>query len=194
MMFINQMVYLIISVAVVSIFLLWIFWSDVIGAGFEPTSRKLVKRMLEMAQVDAGDVVYDLGSGDGRIVIEAARKFNAQSVGIEADPLRFIWSKLMMMILGLQEQVDILWGNFFREDISKATVVTLFLSGKANQNLKQKLQSELRPGTRVVSYYWSFRGWKPVQEDKENHIYLYIIGQTSYQYQLTKISSTNEDI
>jgi predicted RNA methylase len=173
-----------ISLIIFAVFMLWIFWSDVLGAGFEPTSRKIVKNMLEMARVEAGDVVYDLGSGDGRIVIEAARSFNAGAVGIEADPLRFLWSKVKVLLLALQKQVDIRWGNFFREDISEATVVTLFLSRKANQNLKSKLKVELQPGTRVVTYYWKFNGWKPVQEDMKNHIYLYVVGQTTREYHL----------
>lgn len=173
-----------ISLIIFAVFMLWIFWSDVLGAGFEPTSRKIVKNMLEMARVEAGDVVYDLGSGDGRIVIEAARSFNAGAVGIEADPLRFLWSKAKVLLLGLQNQVDIRWGNFFREDISEATVVTLFLSRKANQNLKRKLKVELQPGTRVVTYYWKFNRWKPVQEDLKNHIYLYVVGQTTREYHL----------
>lgn len=194
MLITNQIIYLILLFVIFAvIFMFWIFWSEIIGAGFEPTSRKLVNRMLEMAQVDAGDVVYDLGSGDGRIVIEAARRFNARSIGIEADPVRFIWSRMKVVLLGLHEQVNIIWGNFFQEDISHATVVTLFLSRKANQNLKHKLQSELQPGTRVVSYFWNFRGWKPVQEDKEKHIYLYVIGQTSYEYRL-KVSSSGDMI
>jgi len=173
-----------ISLIIFAVFMLWIFWSDVLGAGFEPTSRKIVKNMLEMARVEADDVVYDLGSGDGRIVIEAARSFNAGAVGIEADPLRFLWSKVKVLLLGLQKQVNIRWGNFFREDISEATVVTLFLSRKANQNLKSKLKVELQPGTRVVTYYWKFNGWKPVQEDMKNHIYLYVVGQTTREYHL----------
>lgn len=72
-----------ISLIIFAVFMLWIFWSDVLGAGFEPTSRKIVKNMLEMARVEAGDVVYDLGSGDGRIVIEAARSFNAGQWGLK---------------------------------------------------------------------------------------------------------------
>jgi hypothetical protein len=125
-------------------------------------------------------LVYDLGSGDGRIIVEAARHHHAHSVGIEADPIRFGYSKIKILILRLQNQVSLIWANFFQEDISKATVVTLFLSAKANQKLRQKLLTELEPGTRVVTYYWRIKGWKPVREDNEKHIYLYIIGQTSY--------------
>lgn len=185
MLITNQIInIIIISLVIFAIFILWIFWTDVLGAGFEPTSREMVNRMLEMARVEEGDVVYDLGSGDGRIVIEAARSFNARAVGIEADPLRFAWSKVKVALLGLQGQVDIRWGNLFREDISEAMVVTLFLSRKANQNLKGKLKVELEPGTRVVTYYWKFHGWKPVQEDPEKHIYLYVVGQTTHEYYL----------
>lgn len=187
MLITNQILYLATIFVVFGVtFFLWIIWSDVIGAGFEPTSRKLVKKMLDMARAGEGDVVYDLGSGDGRIVIEAARSYDAQAVGIEADPLRYIWSRMKVMLLGLQNQVTMVWGNFFREDTSRATVVTLFLSSKANQNLKNKLQSELQPGTRVVTYYWMINGWKPVREDKENQIYMYVIGQTSYEYKFNQ--------
>lgn len=181
MIFNNQIIFIsLISILICIIFILWVIWSDIIGAGFEPTSRKRVLKMLEMARVDSNDQVYDLGSGDGRIVIEAARKFRAQAIGIEVDPLRFIWSKMMVWLLGLQKQVSIMWGNFFQKDISKATVVTLFLSEKANNNLKQKLLMELQPGTRIVSYYWRFKGWRPVQADEKERIYLYIVGSDQY--------------
>jgi hypothetical protein len=177
---------MLVSISLFILFLLWVIWSDIIGAGFEPTSRKRVFKMLDMARVRSDDVVYDLGSGDGRIVIYAARKFNAQAVGIEADPLRFIWSKLMILLLGIQKEVSIVWGNFFKQDLSKATVVTLFLSQKANQNLKTKLQMELQPGTRIVSYFWKFTGWEPIMADDDEKIYMYIIGKTSHYYYLDK--------
>ncbi|MCE5213998.1 MAG: SAM-dependent methyltransferase [Methanobacterium sp.] len=166
---------LLIFISIMIFILLWVIWSDLIGAGFEPTSRRRVIKMLTMAGVNSDDLVYDLGSGDGRIVIEAARKFKAQSVGIEADPIRYIWSQMMVVLLGLRRRVSILWGNFFWKDISKATVVTLFLSQKANYKLQKKLELELQPGTRVVSYFWTFTSWDPVMVDEEEHIYMYII-------------------
>lgn len=181
----NQLIfYILLSIIIILILAVWIIWTDIIGAGFEPTSSKIVNLMLEMAHVNSGDLVYDLGSGDGRIVINAARLHNAHSVGIEADPVRYWYSRIRVKMLGLQSSVSVIWTNFFSEDLSKATVVTLFLSAKANQKLKQKLQTELKPGTRVVSYYWRIKGWKPVQEDKEKHIYLYIMGKTSHEYSL----------
>jgi Cyclopropane fatty acid synthase and related methyltransferases len=93
--------------------------------------------MLEMAEVHPEDLVYDLGSGDGRIVIEAAREYNARGVGVEADPLRVGWSRLKVMRMRLSSRVKILWGNLFHQNLSQATVVTLFLWGRTNENLKE---------------------------------------------------------
>ncbi len=131
--------------------------------------------MLNMAEVNADDVVYDLGSGDGRIVIDAAQKYHALGVGVEADPLRVILSRLKIIRWGLQHRVKIIWGNLFHQNLSPATVVVLFLWGRTNEKLKDKLQEELKPGTRVVSYVWKFKGWNPVKVDKKEEIYLYII-------------------
>lgn len=169
---------LLIIVAIAVLFVFWVIWTDIIGAGWEPTSKILVRKMLEIAEVNSEDILYDLGSGDGRIIIETARKYNANAVGIEADPLRYIWSKLMILLYGVNQKVKVIWGNFFNKDLTSATIVTLFLSSKANQQLKTKLQNELKPGTRIVSYYWTFHGWQPVKEDKKNKIYMYIIGKT----------------
>ena len=172
----QTIIILLTSICIMIFILLWVIWSDIIGAGFEPTSRKRVLKMLEMAQVKPDDLVYDLGSGDGRIVIEAARGFNAEAVGIEADPIRYIWSRLMVLLSGKGRKASILWGNFFWKDISKATVVTLFLSQKANYKLKKKLELELKPGTRIVSYFWTFHGWKPIMtDDDDDQIYMYIL-------------------
>lgn len=167
---------------IVGIIMIWIFWANIIGAGWQPTSRRRVRKMLEMAEVDSNDVVYDLGSGDGRIVMDAARKYNAKAVGMEADPLRVLWSRLTIMSSGLRSSAKIVWGNFFNEDIGEATVVTLFLSDTANQKLKPKFQRELKPGTRIVSYVWMFKEWEPVKADKDDEIYVYVIGQSDLPY------------
>jgi hypothetical protein len=154
-------------------------WSAIIGAGFEPTSKRKVKKMLEMAEIGSNDTLYDLGSGDGRIVFEAAKEYNANAVGIEADPLRVLWSRLFLFFSGLRNNSKIKWGNFFNEDLSEATAVTLFLGHKANQKLKTKFLNELKPGTPVVSYVWTFEDWKPVKINYKDRIYLYIIGESN---------------
>ena len=167
----------IIFVIVILLIFIWIFWSEIIGAGFEPTSKRLVNQMLEMAEIGSKDILYDLGSGDGRIVIKAVKSYGARAVGIEADPIRVLWSRLCLFFYGIQDRSKIKWGNFFKEDISEATAVTLFLGHKANQQLKEKLKKELKPGTPVVSYVWTFDGWEPTKVNHLDRIYLYKIGQ-----------------
>ena len=182
-MVLNIYSFLFIVLVMILVPLLWILWPFIIGAGWQPTSKKRVRKMLQMAEVDSEDVVYDLGSGDGRIVVEAARRYGAWAVGIEADPLRVVWSRLVLMIFGLNNQVKIIWGNLFHNDISEATVVTMFLWQDTNQRLIPKLLKELKPGTRVVSYYWKIKGWTPIKEDKDEEIYMYVIDQD---YQLER--------
>lgn len=178
MPFTLNILFFIILLAVV-IIAVSIIWPLIIGAAWSPTSTRVVLKMLEMAEVRPDDVVYDLGSGDGRIVIESARKYRAKGIGIEADPLRVIWSRIAVMVLRLNHRVKIIWGDIFRADISEASVVTVFLWQRTNTKLKKKLQRQLRPGTRVVSYIWTFEDWIPVDEDKEDRVYLYIIGRSN---------------
>ena len=154
---------------------IFVIWSAPLGAGFEPTSRRKVRKMLEMSGAGPSDVIYDLGSGDGRIVVEAARRFHAKAVGVEADPFRVLFSELVISLLHLEGQAKIIWGNFFHVDLSEATIVTTFLSQGTNRKLEPKLMTELKPGTRVISYEWTFDGWTPVARDIDNHLSLYVI-------------------
>lgn len=174
-----------IIVILVIIFSISIIWPLLFGAAWSPTSMRVVNKMLEMAEVDSDDVVYDLGSGDGRIVAEAARSYHARGVGVEIDPLKVIWSTIAMRVLGLNKYVRIAWGNIFHQDISEATVVTLFLWQRTNRMLEEKLQSELRPGTRIITYIWTFDGWSPLEIDKKDRIYLYVIGISDIQTKKT---------
>lgn len=167
-------------VAVIIIVSISILWPIIIGAAWSPSSKKVVNKMLEMAEVDSQDILYDLGSGDGRIVAEAARKYDAVGIGIEADPLRVFWSRVNLKLLGLNNQTSIIWGDIFNKDLSRATVVTVFLWQKTNEKLKEKLTRELKPGTPVVSHIWTFSGWTPVEVDQEERVYLYIIGKSDY--------------
>jgi precorrin-6B methylase 2 len=162
---------------VLAVGVLSVIWPMAIGAGWEPTPMKVVRMMLDMAEVGPADVVYDLGSGDGRIVVEAARRHQAMAVGIEADPLRVLWSRLVIAFLHLRKRVRIVWGDFFHQSVSEATVVLLFLTQRTNQRLKAKLQRELKPGTRIASYVWTFDGWFPSKVDAKGEVYVYVMGQ-----------------
>ncbi len=152
----------------------WIYWPEIIGAGWSPTPIKNVKKMLEMAKVGKDDVVYDLGCGDGRIIAMAAGEFDARAVGIEADPLRFLFSFVRVKVFS-RGKAKVVWGNFFHKNLRKATVVTVFLSNEVNSKLKEKLKRELSSGTRVISYYWVFDGWEIVKSNSSSRLYMYKI-------------------
>ncbi len=128
---------------------------------FAPTWEPVVYEMLQLAQVSADDVVYDLGSGDGRIVVLAAQKYGARGVGIEIDPKLVAISRQVANEAGLSEKVTFIEGDLFTADISRATVVTLYLSISVNRELEAKLKRELRPGTRIVSHQFAIGNWPP---------------------------------
>jgi cyclopropane fatty-acyl-phospholipid synthase-like methyltransferase len=159
--------------AFILIIFVWLLWPMIIGAQWVPTSMKVVRRMLELGDVREGDVVIDLGSGDGRIIITAAEEYNARAIGIEADPIRLIWSRCVIRYRGIGERAKVLWGNFLHKDLREATVVTVFQNQGTNNKLKPKFERELKPGTRVISHVFTFDGWEPRKVDKESQIYLY---------------------
>ena len=131
---------------------------------FVPTPNEVVDKMLEMAKVTAKDVVYDLGCGDGRIVITAAQKYGARSVGIDIDPTRIKEATANAKAAKVTDKVRFIEGDLFEADISEATVVTLYLLTRLNEKLKPKLLKELRPGTRVVSHAFDMGDWAPEQK------------------------------
>jgi len=117
--------------------------------------------MLQLAQVTPDDVVYDLGSGDGRIVIQAAREYGARGVGIDLDRSLIEIARHLARESGVADRVTFIEGDFFTADISQATVVMLFLSSAVNARLESKLRAELRPGTRVISHQFPIGTWAP---------------------------------
>jgi ubiquinone/menaquinone biosynthesis C-methylase UbiE len=151
---------------------------DTLAPSF-PTPQGIVERMLALAQVKPGEVVYDLGCGDGRIVITAAQKFKARAVGIELR--RDIYETTLGKVasLGLSDQVRIVHGNALHYDLSPADVVTLYLLTSSNERLKPVLQKYLKPTARVVSHDFEIRGWSPATVEKmvvagrPHEIYLY---------------------
>jgi ribosomal protein L11 methylase PrmA len=124
----------------------------------------VVAAMLRLAKVKRSDVVYDLGCGDGRIVIAAARDFGARGVGIDIDPQRISESVSHAKAAGVSARVQFREEDLFEADIREATVVTLFLWPSLNLKLQPKLLSDLRPGTRVVSYIHNMGEWKPEKQ------------------------------
>ena len=141
----------------------------------------VVQAMLELANVRAGDVVYDLGCGDGRIVIAAARRFGARGVCVDIDPRRIAESRENARREGVSDRIRFRTEDLFATDLGDASVVTLFLTLEMNLALRAKLLRELRPGDRIVSYWHRMGDWEPhetmhVQGDGQAHsIYLWIV-------------------
>jgi SAM-dependent methyltransferase len=128
---------------------------------FVPTRQVIADAMLTLARVVPGDVVFDLGSGDGRIVILAAQKYRAAGVGIEIDPRLVQTSREVAREGAVDDRVAFIEGDLFTADISQATVVTLYLNRNTNLRLEAKLRKELRSGTRIVSHQFPIGRWQP---------------------------------
>lgn len=131
--------------------------------------------MLKLAELKAGELVYDLGSGDGRILITAAKDFGARAIGIELNENLVKKTIEKIRELKLEDKVRVIHGDFMNVDISDADVVTLYLTERGNEVVKPKLEKELKPGARVVSHNYEIRGWKPIRikEVEWRRIYLY---------------------
>lgn len=128
---------------------------------FAPTPYFVAIEMLEMAGVSRDDVVYDLGSGDGRIIVAAAQKYGARGVGIELDPDLVKIAREMARDGDVADRAAFIEGDLFAADISAATVVTLYLSPGVNRDLEPKLRRELKRGTRIVSHQFPIGRWQP---------------------------------
>ena len=141
---------------------------------FVPTPYEAVDAMLKVAKVDKNDVVYDLGSGDGRIPIMAAQKYNAaRAVGIDINPERIKEAEANLKAAGVGDRVRFLNEDLFEANISEATVVTLYLLPSLNLKLLPKLLNDLKPGTRIVSHAFDMGSWKPQQTLKAGGSVIY---------------------
>jgi SAM-dependent methyltransferase len=128
---------------------------------YVPTPHHVVAEMLQLVEVKPTDVVYDLGCGDGRVVIAAAKRYRARGVGVDIDPKRITESRANARQAGVVDRVKFLQQDLFETDIREATVVTLYLLPQLNRQLRPKLLSDLRPGTRVVSHDFDMDDWPP---------------------------------
>jgi SAM-dependent methyltransferase len=146
---------------------------------FVATDLTIVNAMLTLASVTRDDVVYDLGCGDGRIVIAAAKEFGARGVGVDLDPQRIREAQANAVLAGVADRVTFRVQDIFDTDIQPATVVTLFLSPELNARLRPKLTSQLKPGSRIVSHRYGIGDWVPEKtvtlsvRETRNHIFLW---------------------
>lgn len=134
-------------------------------APYVPTPQDVVERMLALAQVTSKDTVYDLGCGDGRIVITAAKKYGAKGVGIDIDPERIAESQANARMAGVEKLVTFRMQDAMAVDVSPATVVTLYLLSSSNAKLRPILTKQLKPGSRIVSHAFSMGDWPPERTD-----------------------------
>jgi cyclopropane fatty-acyl-phospholipid synthase-like methyltransferase len=150
-------------------------------APYVPSPQPIVERMLELAELKPDEVVYDLGCGDGRILITAARDFQAKAVGVELDGRLVKQARDQVNRLGLADRVSVIQGDLMKVDLKPADVVTVYLLTSVNDRLKPAFENSLRKGARVVSHDFRIRGWKPARvetvraSNRDHTIYLYVM-------------------
>jgi predicted RNA methylase len=165
--------YVFLSIATILLLKLWI---DLIRneAIFIPLPKTTIRKMLEEAKVSSKDIVYDLGCGDGRVLIIAAKEFGAKAIGIEKSWVLAKISEWKVKNEKLEDKVEIINEDFFKVNLSDATVIFAYLSKKINKKLEPKLKKELKKGTKVLSASHEFKGLKLVKKFKTGHFYSYL--------------------
>ncbi len=164
----------------------WKYRASDNGAPFVTMEHEVVEHILRLAKIQPEDVLYDLGSGDGRIVIAAALTYHIRAVGIEIDKLRHLYAMYQRFILRLGDRVTFINSNITDVDLSPATIVIVYLTEAGNDFFEEKLLTELKPGTLVIAPSFAFRNWDPVFVDDNPALatpwgptYLYEIGRST---------------
>jgi SAM-dependent methyltransferase len=152
---------------------LWLVVPALYGVPWVPTREARIRRALQLAKLQPGETLYDLGAGDGRVLLMAAKEFGARAVGIEIGPVQYALGWLRILFSGSRHKVRLRCGNFFRANVSQADVVFVYLTSSQTVRLQGKLERELHPGARVVSVAADFPGWQPEHTDREALIFLY---------------------
>lgn len=142
------------------------------GAPFVMIKKRHAERMIELAKIKKGEKVYDLGSGDGRLVILAAKK-GAQAIGFEINPFLVLISWVRIFLSGVRKNAQVKWRNFWWQDVSDADVVLLYLITQHMERMEEKLKKELKPKARVISYIFRFPNWQHAFHDQKHKLYVY---------------------
>lgn len=161
------------AIFIVIVGLLWILVPAMYGLPPVSANRKRVCKALELANLQPGEIFYDLGSGHGGVLVIAAKEFGANAVGVEVGPVQCIIARINAICNGVSSKVQIEAGNFLKTDVSKADVVYAYLTSNQAKRLQEKLERELHKGARVVTVSFDFPDWKPAYFDRENLIYRY---------------------
>ena len=144
---------------IIFLYFIYVFFALTIflGAPYMPAPYPKVKEMLNLANPEPGEILYDLGSGNGQILIEAAKNYEVKVIGIEINPLLVYLSRRKIKKLGLKDRVKVYWGNFLKRDISDVNIIITYLTQMANNKLEKKFLSELKSGTKIVSLSFTFK-------------------------------------
>lgn len=155
--------------------LLSFVYAGFIGAPWVPTKKKDIERFIKIANIKQGQTMYDLGCGDGRLVMAASRA-GADARGLEISLIPYLLAKIKSIGYSPNLKLKIYYKNLWKYDLSDADVIYVWLMPAAMPKLKKKFEAELKPGTKVVAYIWPIKGWKPIKTDKQKggaDIYLY---------------------
>jgi SAM-dependent methyltransferase len=163
----------IVALIIGTIGLLWFFIPIFSGIPWVPTKEGRIQAALRLADLKPGEALFDLGSGDGRVPIIAARDFGAIGVGIEISPLHCLFSLYRVSLAGLGKFVSIHWMSYYHADLSHADVIYFYGHSKFVEKLKRHLDGKLHDGARVISIGADISGWQPEKVDKENLIFVY---------------------
>ncbi len=160
----------------VTTFIILKIWIDLVRgeAIFVPLPKNTIRKMLKMAKVTSKDLIYDLGCGDGRVLIIAAKEFGAKAVGIEKNWILFKIAKWKIEREKLEKKIKVINEDFFKVNLSDATLIFTYLSKKVNERLESKLKNELKKGTKVLSASHEFKGLKLVKKFRTGHFYSYL--------------------
>jgi SAM-dependent methyltransferase len=153
--------------------LLWILVPALYGLPPVPTNQERIRKALKLVNLQADETIYDLGAGDGRVLLIAAREFNAQAVGIEIGPIQCALIYLRAAASGFGTKIQVKWGNYLKADLSQADVVFLYATSKEVLRVASYLEKQMKPGSRLVSISADFPEWEPSMIDDRELIFVY---------------------
>jgi precorrin-6B methylase 2 len=171
--------------------LLWILVPAFYGLPSRPTKRDRIRKALQLANLQPNETLYDLGAGDGRVLLIAAREFNAKAIGIEIGPIQCALIWLRIVASGFGNKIQIKWGNFFKADLSRADVVYIYATSTEVNKLASHLEKQMKPNSRLVSISADFPEWEPHLVDEDSLVFVYVMppnagSWTTYMLKQTK--------
>ena len=163
------------SLALFALTLLWILIPAFYGLPSKPTKPDRIRKALKLVDLKPGEVLYDLGAGDGRVLLIAAKEFGARAVGLEVGPVQVVLVWMRILLGGLSDLVQVRLANYYRADLSRADVVFIYATLQELMKLAPHLEKQMKPGTRLVSISADFPEWEPSAFDEQNLIFSYVM-------------------